>query len=124
MKVASSDEKRKRYRRLTVVANGNENSAADTSPPRVAKHLLELNGEFVNASNESLAALLCARFVVRARKHSGLTQTELAERLAIGQSRVSKMENITTDSELKVSTLVRLAEVCGGTLKLEFEPKS
>ena len=58
--------------------------------------------------------------IIDARKKSGMTQKDLAERTGIAQSDISKLENGSANPSLK--TLQRLAEGMGMTLKLEFVP--
>lgn len=55
-----------------------------------------------------------------ARKNSGLTQMDLAERTGIAQADISKLENGNANPSLK--TLQRLAEGMGMRLKVEFVP--
>ena len=55
-----------------------------------------------------------------ARKNSGLTQMDLAERTGIAQADISKLENGNANPSLK--TLQRLAEGMGKRLKVEFVP--
>lgn len=55
-----------------------------------------------------------------ARKASGLTQKDLAERTGIAQADISKLENGNANPSLR--TLQRLAEGMGMKLKLEFVP--
>ena len=55
-----------------------------------------------------------------ARKASGLTQKDLADRTGIAQSDISKLENGNANPSLK--TLQRLADGMGMRLKLEFVP--
>lgn len=55
-----------------------------------------------------------------ARKASGLTQKDLAERTGIAQADISKLENGNANPSLK--TLQRLAEGMGMKLRLEFVP--
>jgi DNA-binding XRE family transcriptional regulator len=49
------------------------------------------------------------------RKHSGLTQQELAESLGISQPGLSKMEQ---QSDMQIGTLDRIVESLGGRLEL------
>lgn len=49
------------------------------------------------------------------RKHTGLTQQELAERLGISQPSLSKMES---QEDMQISTLNRLVNSLGGKLEL------
>lgn len=55
-----------------------------------------------------------------ARKASGLTQKDLADRTGIAQADISKLENGNANPSLK--TLQRLAAGMGMKLKLEFVP--
>ena len=55
-----------------------------------------------------------------ARKNSGLTQKQLAERTGIAQGDISKIETGNGNPSLK--TLKRLASAMDMKLKLEFEP--
>ena len=56
--------------------------------------------------------------LIDARKRSGLTQKELAERTGIAQSDISKLEHGNANPSLR--TLQRLASGMGMTLRLEF----
>ncbi len=58
--------------------------------------------------------------IIDARKNSGMTQKELAEKTGITQGDISRLENGSANPSLK--TLQRLAEGMGMTLKLEFVP--
>ena len=58
--------------------------------------------------------------MIDARKQSGLTQKELAERTGINQADISKLENGTANPSLR--TLRRLADGMGMRMKLTFEP--
>ncbi len=56
--------------------------------------------------------------IIDARKESGLTQKELANRVGMTQSDISKLENGMANPSLK--TLQRLATGLGRKLKIEF----
>lgn len=58
--------------------------------------------------------------IIDARKASGLTQQQLAERTGIAQGDISKLENGNSNPSLR--TLQRLASGMGMTLKVEFQP--
>ena len=58
--------------------------------------------------------------MIDARKQSGLTQKELAERTGINQADISKLENGTANPSIR--TLRRLADGMGMRVKLVFEP--
>ena len=58
--------------------------------------------------------------MIDARKATGMTQKELAEKTGITQGDISRLENGNANPSLK--TLQRLAEGMGMQLKLEFLP--
>lgn len=58
--------------------------------------------------------------MIDARKASGLTQKQLADKTGIAQADISKLENGSANPSLR--TLRRLAEGMGMQLKLEFVP--
>jgi predicted transcriptional regulator len=58
--------------------------------------------------------------MIDARKNTGLTQKELAEKTGITQADISKLENGNANPSLK--TLRRLAKGLGMRLKIEFIP--
>ena len=60
--------------------------------------------------------------MIEARKNSGMTQKQLAERTGIAQGDISKIENGNGNPSLR--TLKRLASAMDMKLKLEFEPIS
>ena len=58
--------------------------------------------------------------IIDARKISGMTQKELAEKTGITQGDISRLENGNANPSLR--TLLRLAEGMGMKLRLEFVP--
>jgi len=58
--------------------------------------------------------------MIDARKNTGLTQKQLAERTGIAQGDISKLENGIANPSLK--TLQRLAAAMDMKLKIEFMP--
>lgn len=58
--------------------------------------------------------------MIDARKASGLTQKQLAEKTGIAQADISKLENGSANPSLR--TLRRLAAGMGMQIKLEFVP--
>ena len=58
--------------------------------------------------------------IIDARKSTGMTQKDLAEKTGITQGDISRLETGSANPSLK--TLQRLAEGMGMTLKLEFLP--
>ena len=57
--------------------------------------------------------------MIDARKNTGLTQKQLAERTGIAQGDISKIENGNANPSIK--TLKRIAEAMNMKLKLDFE---
>jgi ribosome-binding protein aMBF1 (putative translation factor) len=62
-----------------------------------------------------------ALFVFTCRKGAGWTQTELAEKLGVSQSRVAQIENPDSVESITISQLEEIAEICGGKLEAFFE---
>ena len=60
------------------------------------------------------------RALLRARLSSGLTQTEVAERIGTTQSAIARLEG--WSSNPSVNTLRKYAEATGTRLKISFEP--
>jgi len=58
--------------------------------------------------------------IINARKSSGMTQKQLAERTGIAQADISKLETGSANPSLK--TMQRLASGMGMKLKVEFIP--
>jgi transcriptional regulator with XRE-family HTH domain len=61
--------------------------------------------------------------LVALRQNVGLTQEELADRLATNKSNISRLESVTSRISPKLSTIVDYAEAVGYELKIEFVPK-
>lgn len=53
------------------------------------------------------------------REQAGLTQTQLAERIGVGQRQVSKIESGDLDSA-KIGTIRRYLEAVGGGLEIDY----
>ncbi|MFD0986658.1 helix-turn-helix domain-containing protein [Methyloligella solikamskensis] len=94
-----------------------------TEDSTLTRDLLTKNPLYQIAHSEEFANLVCAGLVLEARKHANLTQNELAARVGVSQSRISKMEADPFQGELKLSTLYRIAEACGFELSVELRPK-
>ena len=58
--------------------------------------------------------------IIDARKTTGLTQRQLAERTGIAQADISRLENGNANPSL--NTLKRLASAMNMTLKIDFTP--
>ena len=59
--------------------------------------------------------MMAAMVLTELRKHSDLTQEELAEKLGIKQPTLSRLEG---QSDMQISTLCRFIEAIGGNLEL------
>lgn len=79
------------------------------------------NDEFKKEYDDLDPEFAVIQAMIDARKKSGLTQKELAEKTGIAQGDISKMENGNGNPSLK--TLQRLAEGMDMILKVEFLPK-
>jgi len=60
-----------------------------------------------------------ASVIIAARTQAGLTQEELAQRMSIKQSQVTRWEGGEQNATIK--TLMRIAEAIGTYLKISFE---
>lgn len=78
------------------------------------------NKEFKKEYDALEAEFSIIQTMLDARKASGLTQKDLADRTGIAQSDISKLENGNANPSLR--TLQRLADGMGMKLKLEFVP--
>ncbi len=80
--------------------------------------MLAADPELARAYEESRPAFLVAREVLRARRRLGLTQKELADRVGVTQSQVSRIERM--DSTPSLTTVHRFATALGMQLDLRF----
>lgn len=60
--------------------------------------------------------------MIDARKNTGITQKQLAEKTGINQADISRLENGNANPSIR--TLKKLAEGLGMKLKIEFIPKT
>ena len=68
-------------------------------------------------SEAKYKAMKIGMLVADLQKHSGLTQTELAERLGIGQSTISQMES---SDDMHLATLKKIVGELGGEIVLHM----
>lgn len=81
----------------------------------------QLNDPEVKAEYDALEPeFAIIQAMIDARKSSGLTQKQLAERTGIAQADISKLESGNANPSLK--TLQRLAAGMGMKIKIEFQP--
>lgn len=78
------------------------------------------NPEFKKEYDALEPAFSIIQAMLDARKASGLTQKDLADKTGIAQGDISKLENGSANPSLK--TLQRLAAGMGMQLKVEFVP--
>ena len=82
----------------------------------------QMNDPDVRAEYDALAPEFAViQAMIDARKASGLTQKELADRTGIAQADISKLENGNGNPSLK--TLQRLAQGMGMQLQVSFSPR-
>jgi len=75
--------------------------------------------EYQKAYQEMAPEFEVASAVIAARKHAGLTQEELAQRMDTKQALIARLESGAQNTTLK--TLGRIAEATGTQLKITFE---
>lgn len=73
----------------------------------------------VEAHKEQMLAQVRAYRLRELREQAGLTQSELATRIGVGQRQVSKIENGNLD-DAKIRTVRAFLEAVGGDLAIEF----
>lgn len=78
-----------------------------------------VNRERVEEHKERMLAEVRAYRLRELRERAGLTQTQLAERIGVGQRQVSKIERGDLDST-KVGTIRSYLYAVGGDLALEY----
>lgn len=83
----------------------------------VAKH--PVDRDRVELHKERMLAEVRAYRLRELREQAGLTQSQLAERIGVGQRQVSKIERGDLDSA-KVGTIRNYLEAVGGGLALEY----
>lgn len=83
----------------------------------VAKH--PVDRDRVELHKERMLAEVRAYRLRELREQAGLTQSQLAERIGVGQRQVSKIERGDLDSA-KVGTIRNYLEAVGGGLVLEY----
>lgn len=86
----------------------------------LAKHPIDSPGRAeIDTLKERMIAEVRANRLRELREQAGLTQTQLAERIGIGQRQVSKIEHGDLDNA-KVGTIRRYLEAVGGGLSIEY----
>jgi DNA-binding Xre family transcriptional regulator len=70
------------------------------------------------ARAEGAAVLGASKTLAEIRRDSGLTQTNLADRIGMSQSDLSKLER---RNDVRISTLRAYLEALGGSLRIVFE---
>lgn len=75
--------------------------------------------ELVETHKERMLAEVRAYRLRELREQAGLTQTQLAERIGVGQRQVSKIEHGDLDSA-RIGTIRSYLEAVGGGLAVEY----
>ncbi|MDY0327501.1 MAG: helix-turn-helix transcriptional regulator [Arcobacteraceae bacterium] len=58
--------------------------------------------------------------LIQMKKEANLTQEQLAQMLHTKKSNISRLESFSSDSDLRISTLMAYAEATGHKLKIDF----
>ena len=88
--------------------------------PRRALELLK-TPEGREAFDDSAEVAAICRMIATARKQSGRSQDELAERSGVPQAEISRIESGMLSRGPTLLTLVRLARAMGQSLRVQFE---
>ena len=76
--------------------------------------------EQVDAHKKRMLAKIRAYRLRELRKQAGLTQAQLADRIGVGQCRVSKIERGDLEEDSKIGTIRLYLEAVGGHLSIEY----
>jgi transcriptional regulator with XRE-family HTH domain len=69
-----------------------------------------------------LLAQSVGELLEEARKQSGLTMNEVAEKMNVSRGRINQLEQ--PDANLEVATVTRMAQAMGYKVTMTLEPKS
>lgn len=75
----------------------------------------KMSPQRIERSNQMAREMMADMLLSELRKHSGITQQQLADILGIKQPSLSQLES---QADMQVSTLQRLIEALGGNLEL------
>lgn len=81
------------------------------------------NDEIRNEYEELKPTYELRRKLIELRQKSGLTQTEIAEKLHTQKSNISRLENINTKNSPRISTIQEYANAMGYDIKIDFVPR-
>jgi DNA-binding XRE family transcriptional regulator len=76
---------------------------------------LQLGADRLQRVDAKTKTMLAEMLLPEIRKHSGMTQKDVAAVLGISQPGLSKMEN---QDDMQIGTLSKLIEAMGGTLEI------
>jgi len=83
-----------------------------------------LSQHSVNKEYQSLSlAYSLRKKLIALRQKAGLTQEQLAEVLHTKKSNISRLENASSPSSPKLSTIEQYAEAVGYDVEIKFKPK-
>jgi ribosome-binding protein aMBF1 (putative translation factor) len=88
---------------------------------RYARKRAERDPDFAEGFEQGYADFRIGAMLRQAREEAGLTQDELANRLATQKSAISRIENHAGD--IRLSTLERYARALGCQLFLDLRPR-
>ena len=102
------------------------NKPAKVNPSRVGGTLAGLRVELMERADFRLGwklydmAAEIGRLVAAMRKSAGLTQTQLAQRLNVGQPLIARLESDHPDRMPTFATIARVATECGYDMEITF----
>ena len=86
-----------------------------TGRNKISNLKAQLGAERLKRVEATTKTMLAEMLLPEIRKHSGMTQKEVAAILGISQPGLSKMEN---QEDMQIGTLSKLIEAMGGTLEI------
>lgn len=79
----------------------------------------------VKAQYDALApAFEMKRQMIALRRAAGLTQEQMADLLGTRKSNISRLESVSSEVSLRLSTVEDYARALGYEIKVEFEPRA
>jgi len=86
-----------------------------TGRNKISNLKAQLSAERLKRVEATTKTMLAEMLLPEIRKHSGMTQKEVAAILGISQPGLSKIEN---QEDMQIGTLSKLIEAMGGTLEI------
>lgn len=93
-------------------------------PQAYVDHARSADAEFIKAYDQLADEFEALSVLLELRQRSGLTQTEIADRMGVSQPAIARIERslVTRKHVPSFDTLRRYAQACGQRLIISFEP--